>query len=172
VLRAIYDFYSAQNHRFKLLAARVVERILSGCGGDFRLGWVTPPSSDGGPDFVGRLDIGSGFSRVKQVVFGQAKCERIEGTTSGKDVARIVARLRRGWVGAYVTLGAFSEATRREVIDDEYPILLVPGRRVAQEIDRAAREAGLGGLKACLEAIDATYDKLVINRRPEEILRE
>jgi len=70
------------------------------------------------------------------------------------------------WVGAYVTLGAFSEATQREVIDDEYPILLVPGLRVAQEIDRAAREAGLGGLKACLEAIDATYDKLVINRRP------
>jgi len=66
-----------------LLAARVVERILSGCGGDFRLGWVTPHSSDGGADFVGRLDIGSGFSRVKQVVFGQAKCERIEGTTSG-----------------------------------------------------------------------------------------
>ena len=103
---------------------------------------------------------------------GSGRCERIEGTTSGKDVARIVARLRRGWVGAYVTLGAFSEVTQREVIDDEYPILLVPGRRVAQEIDRAAREAGLGGLKACLEAIDATYDKLVINRRPEEILRE
>ena len=74
VLRAIYDFYSGQNHRFEWLAARVVERILSGCGGDFRLGWVTPPSSDGGADFVGRLDIGSGFSRVKQVVFGQAKC--------------------------------------------------------------------------------------------------
>jgi hypothetical protein len=116
-----------------------------------------PPLSDGGADFVGRLDIGSGFSRVKLVVLGQAKCERIEGTTSGKNVARIVGRLRRGWVGAYVTLGAFSEATQREVIDDEYPILLVPGRRVAQEIDRAAREAGLGGLKACLEAIDATY---------------
>src|SRR5262249_19227911 len=153
------------SHRFELLAARVVERILSGCGGDFRLGWVTPPSSDGGADFVGRLDIGSGFSRVKRVVFGQAKCERIEGTTSGKDVPRIVPRLRRGWVGAYVTLGAFSEPSRREVIDDEYPILLVPGRQVAQEVDRAAREAGLGGLKACLEAIDATYDKLVINRR-------
>jgi len=46
------------------------------------------------------------------------------------------------------------------------------GNFVAQEIDRAARKAGLGGLKACLEAIDATYHELVINRRPEEILRE
>jgi hypothetical protein len=70
-----------------------------------------------------------------------------------------------------VTLGAFSEATQPEVIDDEYPILLVPGRRVAQEIDRAAREAGLGGLNACLDGIDATYDNLVIIRRPEEKLR-
>src|SRR5262245_2441416 len=34
------------------------------------VGLGNPPSSDGGADFVGRLDIGIGFSRVKQVVFG------------------------------------------------------------------------------------------------------
>ena len=75
-----------------------------------------------------------------------------------RDVAQIVAQLRRGWVGAYVTLGAFSEVTQREVIDDEYPILLVPGRRVPRRSTEPSR-GGLGRLKACLEAIDATYDK-------------
>ncbi len=171
-LTQIYKFYDGRKHHFELLAARVVERVLQSGGGTFRLGWVTPPSSDGGADFVGRLDIGSGFSLVKQVVLGQAKCENPDSTTSGKDVARTVARLRRGWIGAYVTLGAFSEPVQREVIDDEYPILLVPGLRVAQEVDRAAREAGLGGLDAYLKAVDADYDRYVIERRPEEILRE
>jgi hypothetical protein len=57
VLRQSMTSTAGQNHRFKLLAASVVERILSGCGGDFRLGCATPRSSDGGADFVGRLDI-------------------------------------------------------------------------------------------------------------------
>lgn len=149
VLQTILRFYDGRKHRFELLAARLAGRILEADGGNFRFGWVTPPSSDGGADFVGRLDVGSGFSKVKQVVFGQAKCELPTSTTSGKDVARTAARLRRGWIGAYVTLGAFSESVQREVIDDEYPILLVPGERVARELITA-----------------------VIDRRPEEILRE
>lgn len=121
---------------------------------------------------MGRLDVGSGFSKVKQVVFGQAKCELPTSTTSGKDVARTAARLRRGWIGAYVTLGAFSESVQREVIDDEYPILLVPGERVARELITAATESGRGGLEEYLRSVDNEYDRAVIDRRPEEILRE
>jgi hypothetical protein len=172
-LQTIYAFYgSKKKHRFELLAARIVGRILKREGGDFRMGWITPPSSDGGADFVGRLDLGSGFSKVKQIVFGQAKCEAPSSTTGGQHVARTVARLRRGWVGAYVTLGAFSDPVQREVIDDEYPLLLVPGATVAREVIAAAMEFGHGGLKEYLSAVDSEYDHLLSNRRPEEILRE
>lgn len=165
-LKVIYAFYDKKKeHRFELLAARIVGRILKREGGDFRMGWVTPPSSDGGADFVGRLDLGSGFSKIKQIVFGQAKCEAPSSTTGGQHVARTVARLRRGWIGAYVTLGAFSDAVQREVIDDEYPLLLVPGATVAREVIAAAMEFGQGGLKEYLSAVDS-------DRRPEEILRE
>jgi hypothetical protein len=172
-LKAIYAFYGTKKkHRFELLAARVVGRILKREGGDFRMGWITPPSSDGGADFVGRVDLGSGFSKIKQIVFGQAKCEAPSSTTGGQHVARTVARLRRGWIGAYVTLGAFSDAVQREVIDDEYPLLLIPGETVAREVIAAAMEFGHGGLKEYLSAVDSEYDNLLSNRRPEEILRE
>ncbi|RYY90417.1 MAG: restriction endonuclease [Chitinophagaceae bacterium] len=168
----IYKFYADRKHRFEMLAARIAERILGQEGGKFSFGWITPPSSDGGADFVGRLDLGSGFSKVKQVVFGQAKCELPTGTTSGRDVARTAARLRRGWIGVYVTLGAFSEAVQREVIDDEYPILLVPGRRVAEEVEKATREASCNGVLEYLRTVDDDYERSVINRRPEEILHQ
>lgn len=172
-LEVIYSFYDGnRKHRFELLAARLAGRILQAEGGSYRLGWVTRPSSDGGADFVGRLDIGSGFSTIKQIVFGQAKCEAISSTTSGKDVARTVARLRRGWIGAYVTLGAFSDAVQREVIDDEYPILLIPGERVGREVLAAATEFGHGGLIEFLRSVDADYEQSVSHRRPEEILRQ
>jgi hypothetical protein len=172
-LQTIYAFYGkGKKHRFELLAARIAGRVLQREGAKFRMGWVTPRSSDGGADFVGRLDLGSGFSTIKQIVFGQAKCEAPTSTTSGQDIARTVARLRRGWIGAYVTLGAFSEPVQREVIDDEYPILLIPGVNVAREVLAAAMEFGHGGLNEYLSAVDSEYDGLVSNRRPEEILRE
>ncbi len=171
-LRQIYAFYDGRKHRFEILAARVVGRILEESGGAFMFGWVTRPSSDGGADFIGRLDIGTGFSRVKQVVFGQAKCENPESTTSGRDIARTVARLRRGWIGAYVTLGAFSLPVQREVIDDEYPILLVSGDRVVREVLSAAMEAGASDIESYLRSVDEEYDFALIDRRPEQILRQ
>ena len=170
-LKDIYEFYEGRKHRFELLAAVIVGRILEADGGDYRVGWVTRPGSDGGADFVGRLDVGSGFSTVKQVVFGQAKCESPTSTANGKDIARTAARLRRGWVGAFVTLGAFSLPVQREVLDDEYPILLVPGARVAEEVLAASLEAGCSNVPEFLERIDRDYDAAVVDRRPEEILR-
>jgi hypothetical protein len=141
---AIYDFYSGQNHRFELLAARAVERILSGCGGDFRLGWVTPPSSDGALTLL--VDWISGADSPESNRWCSVRpIERIEGTTSGKDVARTVARLRRGWVGAYVTLGAFSSefvAVWLGCVGPGVPFVLEPGPtgwRYAQSMTAPAR---------------------------------
>ena len=120
-LQKIYEFYDGRKHRFELLASVIVGRVLEADGGDYRIGWVTRPGSDGGADFVGRLDLGSGFSTVKQVVFGQAKCENPASTANGRDIARTVARLRRGWIGAFVTLGAFFVTSSKRG----------PGRRVS-----------------------------------------
>lgn len=168
----IYEYYDRRKSRFELLAGMITQRIMEQRGGICELGWVTRASSDGGADFVCRLDLGEGFSSLKQVVFGQAKCELPSSTTSGKDVARTVARLRRGWIGSYVTLGAFSEPVQREVIEDEYPLLLVPGRKVGEEVDAMAREAGYNSVAAYLtEVVDPQYENYVHDRKAEEILK-
>ena len=154
----IYNFYTDKNnkHGFEALAAKVAENLFQSNGRGYTHGWITKASGDGGTDFVGRLDVGDGFSKLRIVVLGQAKCEMIEKPTSGKDIARLVARLRRGWVGVYVTTSYFSDNSQQEVIEDRCPIMLVNGKKVAQEVRKMARASGRE-IKEYLEMIDEEY---------------
>ena len=70
-----------------------------------------------------------------------------------------------------MTLGAFSIPVQREVLEDEYPIVLVPGVRVAEEVLAASLEAGCSNVVEFLNQVDRGYDEAVVDRRPEEILR-
>ncbi|WP_366290133.1 restriction endonuclease [Paenibacillus sp. AN1007] len=170
-INEIYNFYDgSRKARFEGLASQVAQKILGSEKGSYMEGWITPSSSDGGSDFVGRLDIGSGFSKTKLVVLGQAKCEKFDTPTGGNHIARTVARLKRGWVGVYVTTSYFSEAVQREIIDDGYPIVLVHGLRVAEEVLEMVYEKGYSNVTDFLREIDSLYDEKILSRRPEEIL--
>jgi hypothetical protein len=169
-LRIIYSYYENRKTRFEALAAVVAQKILSDSGGNYRFGWITQSGADSGVDFVGRLDLGSGFSRVKVVVLGQAKCEKPNTPTNAVHLARTVARLRRGWIGVYVTTSYFSDASQQEVLEDQYPILLVHGLRLAQEVSELALRAGFGSVDNYLDYIDAQHDSWLQARRPEEVL--
>ncbi len=171
ILKGIYAFYANKpKARFEALAELVAERVIRPAGGDYLRGGLTRASADGGIDFIGRLDVGTGFGRAKLVVLGQAKCEQPGRPTSGTHIARTVARLRRGWLGAYVTTSFFSERTQREVIEDRYPIVLINGRRIAQEVLGMLVETGSLDLEKFLVAVDATYGSQLVPRDPEEIL--
>jgi hypothetical protein len=172
LLQAIYDYYATKKSRFEALAAFVAGRVVSASGVEYRPGWITPSTSDGGADFIGRLDVGSGLAGAKIIVLGQAKCEKLTTATGGNHIARTVARLRRGWIGAYVTTSYFSEAVQREVLEDKYPIILINGLRVATEVDAAMNEIGESNVKTFLDSIDATYDDQVMDRHPEELIYE
>ena len=101
---SIYRFYSSDAYEFEGLASWVAGQVL---GPRSSRGWVTP-RVDGGIDFVSRVELGSGFSKATVVILGQAKCIKPESSVSGKDLARTVARLKRGWIGVVVTTGTFS----------------------------------------------------------------
>ena len=101
---------------------------------------------------------------------GQAKCEKPTSPTNGVHLARTVARLRRGWIGVYVTTSYFSEASQAEVIEDQYPLLLVHGLRLARELRELMLESGFSGMKNYLEYIDSLHDGWLQQRRAEEIL--
>ncbi len=171
-LYEIYKFYSKKRSRFEALAARVVARIIITDGHSYQHGWITPPSSDGGSDFIGCLNIGSNLAGLKQIVLGQAKCEKLTSPTSGNHIARTVARLKRGWIGVYVTTSYFSEAVQREVLEDKYPIILVNGLRLAKEVLQTIHEQGYSDIESFLCEVDRDYTQGVMNRDPEEILFE
>lgn len=170
VLETIYTFYEPRRHRFEALASMACESMVKETGAHYQRGWLTRGTGDGGLDFVGRIDIGDGLSKTKLVVLGQAKCEQIDKPTGGVHIARTVARLRRGWVGAYVTTSYFSEAVQREVYEDQYPVLLMNGASLAGETTRLQLASGFASTDQFLHHVDAAYEDQVSSRKPEEIL--
>jgi hypothetical protein len=171
-LRAIHAFYKQREARFEVLAELVAEEILKTNTKQYLRGWVTPAGGDGGADFIARIDVGTGFATAKLVVLGQAKCEDLSKPTSGRDIARTVARLRRGWLGVYVTTSYFSDRAQREVLDDEYPLVLVNGRQLAGVVGQIMFERGIQDVADFLEQVDGTYDDRLAARNPSEILFE
>lgn len=166
VIDAVYEHYSSDPYGFEGLAALVTEKVLAPrCV----RGWITKRSGDGGIDFVERLDVGSGFSSAALVVLGQAKLRPPErGSVAGQDLARVVARLKRGWVGAFVTTAAFTRDAQAELISDEYPLVLMNGQRVAQELLKELAETGLGIDQLFKRELE-WYDANLSARPPEEV---
>jgi len=170
-LNEIYDFYTKHGkHRFELLASRVVMSFVNSNGGSYDEGWITRGSGDGGVDFVGKIRVGAGFASTQIIVLGQAKCEKINTPTNGQHIARTIARLKRGWVGAYVTTSYFSEASQLEIIEDEYPLITINGLVLAEQTLKLAREIGYKNVLAYLEDLEIEYPTLLQSRRPEELL--
>lgn len=173
ILRAIYDFYSVDNKakaRFEALAEVVAEHVLRPNASRYFRGWITPPSGDGGADFIARMDVGLGFSTSRLILLGQAKCQIPSTAISGKDIARTVARLRRGWIGVFVTTSFFSKNTQIEVYDDEYPLVMINGRQLAEAVSQIMAERGLSDVRDLLKQVDYGYGERIEVRNPSEIL--
>ena len=121
---------------------------------------------------MGRLDAGSTEANTPLVVLGQAKCVAPSTSISPDEVARVVARLRRGWIGAFVTTGIFSKQAQVEVIDDEYPVVLIAGGTLVSEVLKLANLVYSGDVQAVLDSATNEYAENVTFRRPEEILAQ
>lgn len=170
ILKTVYEFFSDRDkHCFELLAMKVTQEVFRMSGANFMPGWVTQQSGDGGIDFVARSDIGQGLAIIKTIVIGQAKCESITTATNGIGIARTVSRLKRGWIGVYVTTSYFSVAVQKEVLDDQSPIMLVNGLQVVKAIQSIIYREGIT-VEELLSNIEDEYSSACKNRRPEEIL--
>jgi hypothetical protein len=179
VLDRVYTHYGDDyKHGFQALAALATEVVLGSEGIQYHRGWVTPVGPDGGVDFVQRMDLGRGFSAARLVVLGQAKCRKpwpISGNgVSAEELARVVARLRRGWIGAYVTTSFFTEPAQKELIIDEYPVTLIHGRRLAQAVEELRIAMGHRSVPDLLRWVDGVYLNMLsgARSRPSDIMRE
>ncbi len=171
ILQSIYDYYSGNKHRFESLAEFAVSRIFSDQGITYKSGWITQMGGDGGFDFVGAIDLdpASALNSSRQVVLGQAKCEKLSKATNGLHIARLAARLRRGWIGAYVTTSYFSVPVQREILVDRYPIVLVDGYRLASVVVQYLEDYRIG-LTELLDDLVANHEDRLGFGDPEVIL--
>jgi hypothetical protein len=170
LLNSIHAHYDGKKRVFESLASAIAARVLSPTGVGYKTHGLTKGSGDFGIDFVGQLDIGEGFSRTALVVLGQAKCIKPTRTANAADIARTVARLRRGWLGAFVTTGAFSEPSQKETYEDRYPIVLIPGSRVADEVKRMLHEEGHEDLERLLDRFDEEFEVAARIVDPERLI--
>jgi hypothetical protein len=171
ILKEVVDYYSKERHCFEGLASFVTQRIL---GKQCRRGWVTRRSGDGGIDFVCRLDVGDPVDRLSQtsaVVLGQAKCVGLNTSIGGSALARVVARLQRGWIGAFVTTGSFSRAAQLELAQDRYPVVLVNGRRLARAVFEVLTQERIG-LRDLLDRETDWYVRSLSHLSPQRILED
>jgi len=166
----VYKFYEGRKHHFELLAAKIVANMIRQTGGAYKEGWITQGSGDGGIDFVGRIDLGVGFSKVEIIVLGQAKCEACSTPTNGVHIARTIARLKRGWIGAYVTTSFFSEKSQHEISEDNYPLITINGVELARETLKLVEITGSISVLNFLENLDKTYSLYLKKKKPEDIL--
>ena len=170
VLESVLKHYKEKKHAFEYLASQIVARIFQKQNARYVHGWVTEKSGDRGIDFVGRLDFEGGLTPLKVIVIGQAKCEEIKTPTNGLHIARTVARLKRGWIGAYVTTSFFSDQVQEEVLEDKYPLLLVDGKAVAEQILSWHSQSGhpKDDFDSFFKSIES--DNRIERKKPEDIL--
>ncbi|MGN1284042.1 MAG: restriction endonuclease [Candidatus Limosilactobacillus intestinavium] len=168
ILDKIYSHYKNNPFGFEYLAKDVTRLLIEDSGTICHDGWVTKASGDGGYDYVLRIDIGNqGLSQVRQVVLGQAKCYEKNNGVSGKDVDRIIARLKRGWLAAFVTTSYFTNATQQEILEDNYPILLITGKQVAEIVNKEIYRRNIS-LDEYLKSLNMEQEY----KNPEDILKE
>lgn len=164
----IYHYYDNKKHNFEYLAMEVTKRALEKNGVTCVPGWITKRSGDGGIDYVLRMDIGKDvLSGIKVVVLGQAKCTKPESQTNGKDIARTIARLKRGWIGAFVTTSYYSDPLQRELNEDKYPIMLINGKMVAEIVNEELFSYGVD-LPTYLSSLESKYE--LEKRIPDDVL--
>ena len=171
ILRFIYEYYSSKRHRFEALAEFVAQEIFNDQGIIYKAGWITQSGGDGGYDFVGSIDLDpvGAVKSSRQVLLGQAKCEKLDRATNGLHIARLAARLRRGWVGIYVTTSYFSIPVQREILSDRYPVILVDGARVASVVRKYLINHGIE-LRALLDDLSEIYDSRIGFGDPDSVL--
>ncbi|MDX2408552.1 hypothetical protein NJO91_36240 [Streptomyces microflavus] len=59
-----------------------------------------------------------------------------------------------------------------EMVEDQYPLVLINGSELARELRSMARDGRGGDLAACIDHVLAQREAAVTNRRPEEISLE
>ena len=70
-----------------------------------------------------------------------------------------------------MTTSYFSDAVQREIIEDKYPIILINGKRIVEEVSKFLHESEeYQTINEFLDFMLKSYPERLKQREPEEIL--
>lgn len=170
ILKTIVKHYEHKKLQFELFALQITQFFFMENNIKCLEGYITKGSGDKGIDFISRIDIGQDIAEIKMIVIGQAKCQ--EATISGKDIARTIAKLKRNYVGVFVTNSTFSKLTQEEILEDQYPLIMINGNKIAQLTNKYILDSSkdLNKLHEYMTNLDEQYDSYKSNIRPDDII--
>lgn len=170
IIKLIEKHYEHKKLLFELFALQITQFYFIENNIKYLEGYITKGSGDKGIDFISRIDIGYELAGIKMVVIGQAKCQN--NTISSKDIARTVAKLKRNYIGVFVTNSVFSSQTQEEILEDQYPLIMINGFKMAQSVNKYILDSSndLSLLEDYLNQIDEQYDGYKSNIRPDDII--
>ncbi len=180
ILKEICNHYKKNKNEedFEGLAAFVTEQVIAENGIQYKFGWLSDYGADGGIDYVGKITLGKGIVDSNIIILGQAKCIEVTKNNkftggnpiSGLHLARTVARLKRGWMGVFVTTSTFSKRAQEEMHDDKFPLLLINGMKLSEVIIKHMHKTGENDIFNFLKKIDTFYKDKRKKIKPEQIL--
>jgi len=170
ILKKIEAHYKNKKLQFELFALQITNFFFMENRIKCLDGFITKGSGDKGIDFISRIDIGHDLSGIRMVVIGQAKCQ--SDTINSKDIARTIAKLKRNYVGVFVTNSTFSRQTQEEILEDQYPLIMINGIKIAQLVNKyvLGSSKNLNVLETYLNTLDEQYDNCKSNIRPDDII--
>ena len=170
ILNKIVKHYKGKELRFELFALQITQLFFMDNNIKYLDGYITKGSGDKGIDFISRIDIGQDFSGIKLIVIGQAKCQN--STINSKDIARTIAKLKRNYVGVFVTNSIFSQQTQEEILEDQYPLIMINGKKIAELTNKYILDSSrdLNKLQEYLDNLDEQYESYKSNIRPDDII--
>lgn len=170
IIKVIEKHYKNKKLQFELFALQITQFFFMENNIKCLEGFITKGSGDKGIDFISRIDIGQDIAGIKMVVIGQAKCQ--DSTISSKDIARTIAKLKRNYVGVFVTNSTFSRLTQEEILEDQYPLIMINGNKIAQLTNKYILDSSkdLNKLQEYMDNLDEQYDTYKSNIRPDDII--
>lgn len=170
ILNKIVKHYKGKELKFELFALQITQFFFMDNNIKYLDGYITKGSGDKGIDFISRIDIGHDISGIKLIVIGQAKCQN--STINSKDIARTIAKLKRNYVGVFVTNSIFSQQTQEEILEDQYPLIMINGNKIAELTNKYILDSSkdLNKLQEYLDNLDEQYESYKSNIRPDDII--
>ena len=170
ILNKIVKHYKGKELKFELFALQITQFFFMDNNIKYLDGYITKGSGDKGIDFISRIDIGQDISGIKLIIIGQSKCQ--SSTINSKDIARTIAKLKRNYVGVFVTNSIFSQQTQEEILEDQYPLIMINGNKIAELTNKYILDSSkdLNKLQEYLDNLDEQYESYKSNIRPDDII--